>query len=584
VEGQCKIAPTGKWVRILLLHPDDSVHSGPWSGERWDLVIDLAWAGRCAYADISRKLGCPVRSIQELADPKAHASKLREVLAIGNGCFVDRYGIDWWEFANPYRFPILDQILFVSQLNADFPSHADIIATKPHLLVRILSQIRSQEIKAFLPDPHTGSMYALKRYARILRTFEPASLLQIAFDKWDTHYALRRWFARVGSSNGSSKVLQPSAYRNVTRTQAEFARLLPHKEFLSVVTRRDGRLAGLPPNVEVRSLAGYAPKSISSGTEQEIRQLQQTWTKSTFIKDSMELQLAEKLGAFKNFPQFLESGLRVRDAWWAVLEKERISAVLSADENNPFTRMPISLARQRNIPTVYVEHGALNFNLGFREPCSHRYLAHGEMLKDYWLRWCHLPEKKITLGANVPEQSPEPVKTQRDLIVFFSSEYESAAGRIQDFYREALPRLCALAQKYERKVVVKLHPFESMSARRQLIKETLSSAQLEYLDIRGGPLTNDLLDDTWVALTVESSAAVECAMAGIPVFLCNWFDASWWGYCEQFIRFSVAQALNSPDEIAGIPNRMPSREKMLAVRQMLATPMTSQQFEATLRL
>jgi hypothetical protein len=337
----------------------------------------------------------------------------------------------------------------------------------------------------------------------------------------------------------------------------------------------------LPLNVQVRSLASYAPRSASAATEHEIQTLQRAWAESKVAEANAELQLAGRLGAFHGFSKFLATGLKVRDAWSAVLQKERIASVVSADENNPFTRLPILLAHRRGIPTIYTEHGALNFNLGLRVPVSDCYLASGEMMKDYWLRHCRLPVEKIELGVPMDAQVGESQTSRgkRDLIVFFSSDYEAAGCRAEGFYREILPPLCSLAQQNDCRVVLKLHPFESIAGRRRLVEKILTGEQRAYLELRGGPLTSELLDRAWIAVTVESSAAVECALAAIPTFLCAWLDASWWEYGKQFACFSVAQPLLSPNEIVDIPQRMQSQEKMLPEKQALAVPMTVDRLE-----
>lgn len=570
-------------MKVLLLHPDDSVEYGPWSGMQWDLVVDLGWAGRCAYAGLAKSLACPMRSLQELADPQAHAARLRELLAIGLGRIVDHYGIDWWEFATPYRAPLLDQILQAAQLSKEIPSHAEMIATRPHLVGQILSLIRNTEIKTVLSPAATDMFASVKRYPRLLRTFTPAVLTQIAFDKWDTDYSIRRWFTRPADPRADGGVLLPSAYRNVTRTQIAFARMLPQSQFLSVVTRRDGRLAAFPPNVQVRLLAAYVSRKSHPSTGRELTDLSQTWLKANLATGSPELEIAKQLGAFKDFPKFLTMGLRVRDAWEALLQSHKITSVLSADENNPFTRMPVWLARRRGIPTVYAEHGALNFNLGLRVPCSDRYLARGEMMKDYWLRYCHLPANKIELGAPrdaVPARNPD--HKRREFIVFFSSDYESSGGRVANFYREVLPPLCDLAQKNARRVILKLHPFESLPERRRCVNAILTPNQRAYVELRSGQLDSTLLESAWIALTVESSAAVECATAGVPTFLCSWFDPSLWDYGKQFVRFSVAQPLEFPDQIADIPNRI--RESTPTQVQAWATPIARARLESILGL
>lgn len=569
-------------VRVLLLHPEDTPESGEWTGMRWDLVVDLGWAGRCANARMAKLFACPVRCIQELTDPQAHAAKLREVLAIGLGSIVDHRGIDWWEFANPYRQPLLEQILQAAQLSKDIPPQAEIIATRPHLLVRVLGEIRRSAIGSLLPSPN-GALSWIRHYARLQKTLSPSALTQIAFDKWDAGYSVRRWFAGTRVPRSSGAVLLPSAYRNVTRTQMAFARMLPNHQFLSVVTRRDGRTSEPPSNVRVCSLAEYVARKKPAETEREIRDLKHVWDTFREIMSSPELQIAGRLGAFENFPKFIENGLRVRDAWDAVLQTESITSVLSADENNPFTRLPVWLASQRGIRTVYTEHGALNFNLGLRIPCSELYLARGEMMKDYWLRYCHLSAQRIEVGA--PEdnsRTPSAHSEKRNFITFFSSDYESSGGRVSDFYREILPALCDLAEKYGRRIVLKLHPFESLPDRRGRVDAILTANQRTRIELRVGPLDSELLDRTWIAITVESSAAVECALAGIPTFLCSWFDAAWWDYGKQFERFGVAQSLNSPKEIADIPHRLDGSPR--PDTRALAVPIGREQLESILGL
>jgi hypothetical protein len=532
---------------------------------------------------MSEDLGFPVRSVQELSDPDAHVRKLREVLAVGLGSLIDSYGIDWWEFANPYRAPVLDQILQASQLATQVPQNAEVSATRPHLMVRILSDMLAGVIATFLPA-RQGIIHSLGHYAQMSRTLSPSAVVQIAFDKWDADYSIRRRLSRRPVPSSVGGVLLPSAYRNVTRTQMAYARMLPQQQFLSVVTRRDGRIADALPNMQVRSLAAYVPREPLVATERENARLRQAWSKFNALSDDPALQIARRLGTFKDFPKFIATGLRVRDAWDAVLRAEKVSSVLSADENNPFTRLPVWLAHRQGIPTVYAEHGALNFNLGLRVPCSDRYLARDEMMKDYWQRYCHMPGDKIELGAPADAlPARDPGRNKRDYIVFFSSDYELSGGRAVDFYREVLPPLCVMAKKNDRSVILKLHPFESLPERRRCVNALLTQEQRACLELRSGPLDSTLLDRIWIALTVESSAAVECALAGIPTFLCSWFDPSWWEYGKQFVRFSVAQALESPEQIADLPKRM-SKIARPQMRTLATTPITRARLESILGL
>ena len=176
----------------------------------------------------------------------------------------------------------------------------------------------------------------------------PAQLTEIAFDKWDADYRLRRHFVRPPRTSSTPAILLPSAYINVSRAQVAYARMLPHRRFLLVVTRRNGRLQKLPGNVELRSLASYAPRVLPS-TDEESGRLLARWqdVQNNLFETNRVLRLARELHVFDGFANFLKSGLRVRDAWREVLAREPITAVLSADEYNPYTRLPILLARSR---------------------------------------------------------------------------------------------------------------------------------------------------------------------------------------------------------------------------------------------
>ena len=70
-------------MKILLVHPDDSVEVGARAGSRWDLVVDLGWSGRHVYSRQTERLGVRVFSIYELLDHEQHRRRLRELLALG---------------------------------------------------------------------------------------------------------------------------------------------------------------------------------------------------------------------------------------------------------------------------------------------------------------------------------------------------------------------------------------------------------------------------------------------------------------------------------------------------------------------
>jgi hypothetical protein len=100
---------------------------------------------------------------------------------------------------------------------------------------------------------------------------------------------------------------------------------------------------------------------------------------------------------------------------------------------------------------------------------------------------------------------------------------------------------------------VKLHPFESRRERVRLINAVLSERERDVTRVVAGPLSDELLEEAWCAVTVLSTTAVDCTLRGIPVFLCLWLDCSQYGYSQQFAKFGAGTALNSPNDIRQIP-------------------------------
>jgi len=360
--------------------------------------------------------------------------------------------------------------------------------------------------------------------------------------------------------------------------------MLPQSRFLLVVPRHNGRLPELPGNVELRSLASYAPRSLPS-TDEERVQLLTCWqeVQNDLFETNQVLGLAGKLHLFDGFASFLTRGLGVRDAWREVFVREPITTLLSADENNPFTRLPIMLARSRKLRTVFCDHGSLNMSFGIRRACSDTYLLKGAMARDYSIG-CGLPASKIVVGgpSDAHDSLPSSNRTERDWIVFYSEAYELSSARTQTFYAELLPELCLLARRMNCKVVVKLHPFESLRMRKALVDRVLSAEQRSFVEVREGPMTPDLFERAWFSVTVESSVAVESTANGVPCFLCSWFDASWYDYSKQYAQYFAGYPLDSPQRIREIPQLFEQFQITEATRRSFQTQISPEDLESVL--
>jgi hypothetical protein len=252
----------------------------------------------------------------------------------------------------------------------------------------------------------------------------------------------------------------------------------------------------------------------------------------------------------------LEEGLRLREAWKELLDSEPITGVLCGDDLNYHTRLPLLLAQRRGLNAVYCSHGALDGGFLFKRPIADHYLVKGEMERDYLENVSAVSAEKIVVGAPGDGGRVSGENQRREAIAFFSQPYEIFGGRVDCIYREILPHVYSAAQRSGRKIVVKLHPFESKRARQKLLDSILPQAKLNEVEIVQGRSAEQVLANAWCGITVDSSVAVEGARRNIPFFLCGWLDFAGLGYLDQFARYGVAQVLNSPEELEQIPEKV----------------------------
>lgn len=248
----------------------------------------------------------------------------------------------------------------------------------------------------------------------------------------------------------------------------------------------------------------------------------------------------------------------MRDAWRNVFDTEPVEGVLCADDSNPYTRIPLLLAGARALPNIACHHGALDGRYIFKRAYGDVIWAKGKMEEDYLVRKCAVPVERVEIGA---PPLPTSFRQKRCLqpsplshILFISEPFEATGGRTAEFYRDVLPPLAALALRFRRKLIVKLHPQESKSERAEMLSRVLSPVEMASTRIVTGPLTEDLLTLAWFGITVLSTVALECTIRGIPCFLCTWLESSSYGYVDQFIRFDVGIAIDDTSEIEKIPD------------------------------
>jgi hypothetical protein len=565
-------------MRVLLLHPEDSPLHGPWTEQRWDLIVDLGKSSAFSEERWSRKLGCPVLRADSLRNGIEDARAVGKIFSECYGQLIDEQGIDWWDITSLIFEPEALVALVVARVGAEIDPRAELWATRLSWPTTAVQAVTGRSVRGFDGALLTRSLARASHYAGLFRRFSAARLKEIFLDKYDGGYQWRARFARKLPSAAEPVVLLPSAYVNVSRMAASYARMLPQQSFLMVAARWSAKQVTLPPNVTMRDLASYAEMKIP---QPEVDALVQRWSSlAARLSSSPELGALLRAGVFDSFPRWFRYGLCARNAWLTVLDREPVCAVLCGDDSNMYTRLPVVLAARRKIPTIDFHHGAFDGRFLLKELPSDLYLAKNGMEVDYLVRVCGLPCDRIVIGAPAAAQTPaEAERREPTSAVFFSEPYESSGMRGEEVYREIMPALCGVARQAGRNVIVKLHPFESRVQRMRMLEEILRPEDHQLVTVVEGPLTRALLAQAWLGVTVESTAALDCVQAGVRCFVCGWLACSQYEYVAQYARFGVGEILQNAQQLREIPTRMEDAPPFPAFISRPAEPLDASTFQ-----
>jgi hypothetical protein len=539
-------------MRLLLLHSEDAPLAGPWVGQSWDAVFDLARSGYVACERWSRAFGCPVKPIDGLREGYAEIGRVRELVRFGLGRLVDREGIDWWELTALLVHQQLESLVLLRKMAERLPPDAEVWITRESFEANALRQLLGTRLHV-IPTQATPSGKGLRHYLDRVWRLPSAQLVQVLGDKYDAGYRVRRYFHRHRANSDRPMVLLPSSYINMSLTGVAYARLLPDTGFLLVSTRQSGRLREVPDNVTQAWLASYAG---DSGAD-ELRDILSRWDAlKQEIESVPELAALKRLGLMDNFPQWFAKGLAIRNAWLEVLKAEPVEAVLCSDDSNPHTHIPLLLAQRRGLPTIVCHHGALDGRYLIKNNHADVVVAKGRMEEDYLVNTCGVDPAVVEIGAPSAPEYVGQTREEGEWIVFFSEPYEMSAGKTEEIYRDVIPGLVDLAPRMRKRLAVKLHPSENLADRRSLMQKVATREQMATIEWLTGRFDPELLRRTWFGVTVQSSVAMECVLHGVPCFLCDWMDLWPYGYVAQFRKFGVGIGLRSPEEIARIPEML----------------------------
>ena len=260
---------------------------------------------------------------------------------------IDRFGVDWWDVVSLSLHPELQDIRLAARLAEKLDRNYTLTASRPSLLANAVQLRLGAPLQVLQSGIDARFRNRISRYRTAVKNLSFGQLRQVAHDKFDPHYRWRRNFAAPVLPSSQPAVLLPTAYSNVTKTVLNYARVLPDQRFLLVVARESGSPSQVPANVQ---LASWPHLPMSAATRQ-LRELENSWMQlERMLGEHPEFSLASRLGVRNQGVQFLRRGVSIRDAWNRVFETHSIASCLSADDSNPYTRIPLILAERRRMP------------------------------------------------------------------------------------------------------------------------------------------------------------------------------------------------------------------------------------------
>jgi hypothetical protein len=336
-------------MKILLIHSDDDPESGPWASLAWDQIVDLGLGGKNGYARWMRRFQCPVTSLDSLRNGFDDFRRVRDLLGVGCERLIDEHGLDWWEIMSILLHGELETLLLLQRFLQNVGSSDQVFVSRPGLHASLLQCLLTARVKVF-PLRRGAQKGGLGHYVRLSNKLSAPQMIDVFWDKYDAGYQFRGLLARKRPPSMRPVVLLPTAYVNVSRTGIAYANTFPGEDFLLVTTRQSGWVQDPPRNVATAWLTSYASVRDRSSENSD---LEGRWR--TLLNDLgavEEFDILNRLGYMDSFPRRFRHGLEVRDAWRNVLDTEPVQAVLCADDSNPYTRIPLLLARARGLTNI----------------------------------------------------------------------------------------------------------------------------------------------------------------------------------------------------------------------------------------
>ena len=259
-----------------------------------------------------------------------------------------------------------------------------------------------------------------------------------------------------------------------------------------------------------------------------------------------------------------------------LLEKHTFSSILILSEAGPHERIAIQLAKQKEIPVCLVQHGVnydtkqsydMNVTQGALPLKSDYFLCWGKVTEKYSKGLGIKSEKIHSIGSPIFDKlrSDEQNSSKNDCVLLATAgpTKEDASDltiEIIEKYMNAIKKICQLVTKYNKKLIIKIHPSPDELDPSFIAKQINSNINV----IKEGNISPLIRSCDLMIVTDLSSPILDAHILERPVILLSVKDNGW-GIPTAFKNNSclVTDLEKLDDDLKSVLNNEPVRNQLI---------------------
>jgi len=217
--------------------------------------------------------------------------------------------------------------------------------------------------------------------------------------------------------------------------------------------------------------------------------------------------------------------------------------------NPVFEGYALHAARQRNIPTVLLQHGILGDYCQFSDPPVDHYIVRGEFWKNFL---ADIPRSRAVI-LDPPDRKSggsAQVTAQRKSILFLTSTHELEEFQHMSDLDGILSVLLLVASEQKCELIVRVHPLEDIGYYRKIMDRLKRQDGGEFkLTYSQGVGLDGLLERSAVAVMYSSTVFLDCLRYRVPIVSFAWYNFSYKQQIEEYGVFYFARHLAEFSEL-----------------------------------